>query len=122
MKEKNHLYLSLVSLIASLSTLVCCVLPAVFVVLGAGATLAGLLTHIPFLVEFSRYKSTIFFLSALFILIALAWQWFFANKSCPIDKVQAERCKKITTLSKWLLIVSVIVWLVSFYFAFIIGR
>ena len=39
--------LSAMALLTSSATLVCCVLPAVLVALGAGAALAGLVTAVP---------------------------------------------------------------------------
>ena len=47
------------SLFASSSTLICCALPSLFVVLGAGASFASLLTIFPFLIVLSKYKVTI---------------------------------------------------------------
>ena len=44
------------SLFASAGTLVCCALPALFVTLGAGAALAGLVGEFPQLVWLSTYK------------------------------------------------------------------
>lgn len=49
--RENRLYLSVLSLFASLGTLVCCALPSLFVLLGLGATLASLLSSAPWLVR-----------------------------------------------------------------------
>ena len=48
------------ALLASSATLVCCVLPAVLVALGAGAALAGLVTAVPQLVWLSEHKALVF--------------------------------------------------------------
>jgi hypothetical protein len=42
------------------ATLVCCVLPAVLVALGAGAALAGLVTAVPLLIWLSEHKPLVF--------------------------------------------------------------
>ena len=47
---KQGLWGAFGALLASSGTLVCCVLPAVMVSLGAGATLAGLVTAVPQLI------------------------------------------------------------------------
>jgi hypothetical protein len=48
-----------ISLFASSSTLICCALPSLFVVLGAGASFASLLTVFPFLITLSQHKVAI---------------------------------------------------------------
>ena len=48
------------ALLASTATLVCCVLPAVLVALGAGAALASLVTAVPQLIWLSAHKPIVF--------------------------------------------------------------
>ena len=52
--------LSAAALLTSSATLVCCVLPAVLVALGAGAALAGLVTALPQLIWMSEHKALVF--------------------------------------------------------------
>ena len=52
------------TLLASTATLVCCVLPAVLVSLGAGAVLAGLVSAFPPLVWLSEHKAGVFAVAA----------------------------------------------------------
>ena len=59
--------LASLALLTSSATLVCCVLPAVLVMLGAGAALAGLVTAIPQLIWLSEHKPLVFGLSELAI-------------------------------------------------------
>jgi low affinity Fe/Cu permease len=47
---------SLVSLFTSSSTLFCCALPAIFVMMGAGASFASFVSAFPFLITLSVYK------------------------------------------------------------------
>src|SRR6187200_1056050 len=47
---RRNLGLATAALLASSGTLVCCVLPALMVALGAGAALAGLVTAVPQLI------------------------------------------------------------------------
>jgi hypothetical protein len=56
------------SLLASAATLVCCVLPAVMVSLGAGASLVGLVSAFPQLVWLSEHKNLVFAIAAALLL------------------------------------------------------
>jgi len=58
------------SLFTSLSTLLCCALPALLVTIGAGAALASIVHVTPWLVYLSKYKIYTFFIF-----------WFNANNS-----------------------------------------
>ncbi len=57
--------LAFTALLASSGTLVCCVLPALMVALGAGATLAGLVTAVPQLIWLSEHKVEVFTVAAV---------------------------------------------------------
>src|ERR1700709_320534 len=48
------------SLFSSFSTLICCALPSVLVLLGMGTTVASLLSAAPWLVKFSHHKTWTF--------------------------------------------------------------
>ena len=50
-------WLSYFSLFTSLSTLLCCALPSVLVLLGLGRTVASALSSLPWLVSLSRHKA-----------------------------------------------------------------
>ena len=60
--SKNLIVPSL-SLFTSLGTLLCCALPSLFVAIGAGAVLAGLISNMPFLIVLSKYKIILFIIS-----------------------------------------------------------
>ena len=57
------------TLLASSATLVCCVLPAALVSIGAGAAMVGLISAFPQLVWLSEHKGWVFGIAA-FLLIA----------------------------------------------------
>lgn len=107
------------SLFTSLGTLVCCALPALFVTLGAGAALAGLVSNAPWLIALSKYKAWTFGFSGLMILIAGIMQYRARNAHCPIGPEQAKACTRLRKISKYIYIGSVIVWCIGFFFAFI---
>ncbi len=113
---------SLLSLLGSLGTLVCCVLPAVFVSLGAGATLASLLSAFPQLIFLSEHKIWVFAISGALIAFSALYQYTQRNAPCPIDPIQAKACTSLRTMNRILLIISAIIWLVGFFFAFMAAK
>ena len=58
------------ALLASSTTLVCCVLPAVLVSIGAGAAVVGLVSAVPQLVWLSEHKVVVFGTAAVLLLIS----------------------------------------------------
>ena len=108
-----------VSLFMSLSTLVCCALPALFVTLGAGAALAGLVSTAPWLVALSKYKIWTFAISGAMILLAGFVRWKSHSMACPIDPEQAKACNRLRVISQWMYWLSVVIWCIGFFFAFL---
>ena len=80
------------SLFASSSTLICCALPAVFVLLGAGASFASLLGLFPFLIVVSQYKLAITSAALLMIVIAGYVNYKTYYMPCPIDPEAGRAC------------------------------
>jgi len=118
----NQTWLSTLSLFTSAGTLVCCALPALFVSLGAGAALAGLVSAAPWLIALSKYKAWTFAISGAMILFAGFMRWQARNAPCPIDRKQAAACARLRKLSGWIYWVSVGVWTTGFFFAFVAVR
>lgn len=107
------------SLFASTSTLLCCALPALLVTIGAGATLAGLVSAAPWLVALSRVKEWLFLGSGLMLLLAFALQRRAARLPCPADPAQAAACARLRRVSAGILAGSAALWAVGFFFAFL---
>jgi hypothetical protein len=108
------------SLLASSATLVCCVLPAVFVSLGAGAAVVGLVTAIPQLVWLSQHKVGVFSTAAL-LLAGSGWLiWNARRLPCPVDPVAARSCTRLRKISAWLYGVSSVSLLLGATFAFVL--
>lgn len=106
-----------VTLILSLSTLFCCALPALFVMLGAGATFVSLLGTFPQLIWLSEHKVFIFAIAGACIAINFtirAW----APRLCPTDPRLALECMKARRLSACILYASMLLYLVGAFFAF----
>ena len=72
---KTGLGAAALSLMASTSTLLCCALPALFVALGAGAALAGLVSAAPWLVWLSAHKALTFGTAGGLLLLAGGLLW-----------------------------------------------
>ncbi len=107
-----------VSLIASTSTWICCALPILLVTAGAGATLAGITTQIPWLTELGLYKNWMFAISGLFLMTAAALTWRSAQH-CPTDPVLARQCQRAQWWNKRILWVSMVVWFFGFVAAYL---
>lgn len=112
-------FLPTLSLFTSVGTLVCCALPALFVTLGAGAAFAGLVSAAPWLIALSKYKAWTFGLSGAMILLAGFMLWKSRNTPCPVNAEQAKACNRIRRNSLWMYSLSVVVWCVGFFFAFL---
>lgn len=117
--HSNQAWISTFTLFTSAGTLVCCALPALFVTLGAGAALAGLVSTAPWLVALSKYKAWTFGISGTMILVAGLMRWQARNAPCPIDPKQAVACGRLRKVSGWIYWASVAIWITGFFFAFI---
>jgi hypothetical protein len=87
------------ALLASSATLVCCVLPAVAVALGAGAALAGLVTAVPQLVWLSAHKPLVFGIAGAFLAVSGVALWYGRNLPCPTDPGAARFCRRLRRIS-----------------------
>ena len=110
------------SLFASSSTLVCCVLPSLLVVLGMGATMAGLVSNFPQLIWLSQYKAYVFSFSGVLISLAAIMHYKARNEPCPIDPELAKTCKATRKWSFVILAISGGLWLTGAFFAFVAVR
>ena len=100
---RRNLGMAALTLLASGGTLVCCVLPAVMVALGAGAALAGLVTAFPQLVWLSEHKGAVFGLAFALLLPSGALLWHARTLACPADPTLARACGRLrrASLALW---------------------
>jgi hypothetical protein len=110
---------SFLSLFTSIGTLVCCALPALFVVLGMGAAFAGLVGAFPHLIWFSEHKGLVFSLGALLLSAGGVLQWRGRSAACPIDSKLGDACRTTRDWSIWIYAVSVALYLLGAGFAFL---
>jgi hypothetical protein len=87
------------ALLASSATLVCCVLPAVLVALGAGAALAGLVTAVPQLIWLSAHKPLVFGTAAALLAVSGIALWYGRSLPCPTDPDAARSCRRLRRVS-----------------------
>lgn len=112
-------FLSYLTLFSSFGTLICCALPALLVSLGLGASLVSVLGSFPQLIWFSEHKALVFITAGMLLLVSYAARKYAANEMCPVDPVLAIACKKTRSISSVIFIMSVIIYGVGAFFAFI---
>jgi hypothetical protein len=108
------------ALLASSATLVCCVLPAVLVALGAGAALAGLVTAVPQLIWLSEHKPLVFIAAGALLAISGIALWIGRSAPCPADPLLARSCQRLRRISLILYSVAVISFVLGATFAFLL--
>jgi len=110
------------TLLASSATLICCVLPAVMVSLGAGASLASLVSAVPQLVWLSQEKAWVFGAAAL-MLAASGWMlWRGRSLPCPADPRAARACATLRRVGSTLYGIALVAFLTGATFAFVLPR
>ena len=115
----HHTVMPTLSLFTSVGTLICCALPALLVTLGMGAALAGFVGAVPWITALSEYKAYVFAFAGIMLLFATIMQWRARNAPCPADPLKAKACMRLRKVSWVILIFSIIVYLVGFFFAFL---
>jgi hypothetical protein len=115
----RQLIVPFLSLFTSTGTLLCCALPALLVTLGAGAALAGFVSAAPWLVALSQYKVWLFTIAGILLAGAGVLQYRARYAPCPADPQQARACTQARKISAWIYWISVAIYAVGFFFAFI---
>ena len=110
------------SLFASSSTLICCALPSLFVVLGAGASFASLLTVFPFLIVLSQYKLAISLTAFTTIALAGFAHYKTAHLPCPADPELGRACLQSRRRARLVYYVSVSIFAFATFFTYLVPR
>jgi hypothetical protein len=121
--SKRSAVLGYLSLFTSAGTLLCCALPALLVLFGLGASVASMLSFLPWLVALSRHRVWTFSISGA--LIALS----FVNTYYIVPRLRTQECRpdnptgcaEAGRLSKILLWVSAVIFGVGFFVAYALG-
>lgn len=106
------------TLFASSGTLICCALPIILVTFGMGATVAAITSSFPILISLSQHKVWVFVFSGLMLVIS-GWMMVRPNQSCPVDPEKANICTNAKKWNKRVFWVSVIIWCIGFFAAFL---
>jgi len=114
--------LEILTVLSSFTTLLCCALPALLVSLGAGAVLASLVTAVPQLVWISEHKTPLFAFAGVMLLLSGIYSYRQRNAPCPTDPSQAKSCLRLRRISARVFYLSLLVYAIGFFFAFLISR
>lgn len=112
--------ISYFSLFTSMSTLLCCALPALLVSLGLGATLSTFLSQFPQVIWFSEQKLFVFAFAGISLTIAGYFQWRSQYEACPTDPQLREQCLWTRKWGLRIYLVSLTLFFIGFFFAFLI--
>ena len=112
--------IGIITLFASSSTLICCALPALFVSIGAGATLASMVNMFPQLIIISEYKIYITIGAVIILLIAGVLIKKSELLPCPVDPELRDICLKTRKRSKTMYYISVIIFVSASFFTYLL--
>lgn len=96
-------------LLVAFAHLFCCGLPALFSIIGVGATTAGMSNSF-----LDHHKTELFIFGGVMLLVALYYQFHPKHATCPID----SNCAKTKRVARGVLIGTTVLYAVSFYLAF----
>ena len=121
--SRRSALLNYFSLFTSLGTLLCCALPSLLVLFGLGASVASMLSFMPWLVTLSRHKQWTFAIAGL--LIGLS----FVNMYSIAPRIRAKQCgagdpaacEQASRLSGILLWAAAVIYGVGVFVAYVLG-
>lgn len=113
-------FINYFTLFGSMSTLICCALPALLVSLGLGAVLAGIASNVPALIWVSEHKIQVFVFSAAMLSLNGYILWKNKDAPCPIDPNLRDACISGRKTSRNLYFISLGIFLIGFLFAYIV--
>lgn len=120
MKNLRHNLSSFFSLFTSLSTLLCCALPTLLIILGFGAVVASTISAFPFLIALSRNKHWMFLIA--FIALGINFYLLYRRKkkvcTIPTDKVETP-CEAASQWNKVIFWISVVMLLIGLFVAYL---
>jgi mercuric ion transport protein len=123
-RARRAALLNYFSLFSSFSTLICCALPSVLVLLGLGTTVASLLSAAPWLVSLSRHKIWTFSIAGTLIAASFVMTYVIAprlqtGEACAAD--DPTTCGEVSKASRFVLWSSALIWSGGFFVAYLLG-
>lgn len=116
--EDNETRLAWLALFTTMGTIVCCALPITLVALGMGATMASLVSNVPFLVTLSQHKILVFAISGSMLMLS-GWILYRSGRTCPTEPELAELCRRTEKWNRRVFWFSISLWGVGFFAAFL---
>ena len=110
------------TLFTSMSTLLCCALPALLVSVGAGAVMIWLVSAVPQLIWLSEHKIQLFIFSGIMLSLSGILRYRNRNAPCPADPLKAKACDRLRRISGTIFYISLLFYAVGFFFAFVASR
>ena len=123
-RARRAALLNYFSLFSSFSTLICCALPSVLVLLGMGTAVASLLSAAPWLVSLSRHKIWTFSIAGTLIAASFAMTYVFAPRLQGGDVCAADdptTCGEVSKVSRVVLWGSALLWSGGFFVAYLLA-
>ncbi len=123
-RAKRAALLNYFSLFSSFSTLICCAIPSVLVLLGMGTAVASLLSVAPWLVSLSRHKVWTFSIAGTLIAASFVMTYVVAprlkdGESCEAD--DPTTCGEVSKISRIVLWGSALIWSGGFFVAYLLA-
>jgi hypothetical protein len=117
--------LSYLSLFTSLGTLLCCALPSLLVLLGFGATVASVLSQVPWLVAMSHHKHWVFIVAGALIAGSFVYTYAIGPKlqrrSGACDPNDPAPCQTATRFTRIVLWFSALLYTIGCFAAYVLG-
>jgi mercuric ion transport protein len=123
-RARRAALLNYFSLFSSFSTLICCALPSVLVLLGMGTAVASLLSAAPWLVILSRHKVWTFSIAGTLIAASFVMTYAVAPRLREAESCEADdptTCSEVSKLSRIILWGSALIWSGGFFVAYLLG-
>lgn len=111
------------SLFTSAGTLLCCALPSLLVLFGLGASVASMLSFMPWLVTLSRHKQWTFTMAGAMIALSFVNMYYIAprmkRQQCSPENPSA--CDEASRMSKVVLWIAAALYSIGFFVAYMLG-
>ena len=123
-RARRTALLNYFSLFGSFSTLICCALPSVLVLLGMGTSVASLLSAAPWLVNLSRHKIWTFSIAGVLIAMSFVMTYLIAprlRQGEVCDANDPATCGGVSKISRVILWGSALIWSCGFFVAYLLG-
>lgn len=110
------------ALLGSSATLVCCVIPALLVTLGFGATLAGVISTVPQLTLLSEHKGLVFSTAGVLLATTAYMRSRPEAQTCPTDPKLAAACRSSKRWGSILFGAAIFFYTGALFFVFVLPR